>query len=161
VYQRTSDLLLDYIIENWEHSELRVAQYLVAKAQENPKLLSIFTPVIERARQKKENFDEVLVRLIPAHWKHNVHKDLESVNHYLKISSMIVVHKDSCLERRPSHKESVQFIHHITEMSKLYLNSEYSVSVKKDVMTLLALIYNRKTNRKAVKEEVHSSLLSL
>ena len=36
VFQRTSDLLLAYITENWEHPELRVAQYLVAKAQQTP-----------------------------------------------------------------------------------------------------------------------------
>lgn len=154
VYQRASDLILDYIIENWEHPDLRVAQYLVAKAQENPKLLSVFTPIIERASKKKSNFDEVLVRLIPAHWKFEVHKDLESVNHFLKIASMIVLHKDSCLERRPSHKDSIQFIHHTTEMIKMILHGEYSVTVKKEVMTLLGLIYTRKTNRKIVKDEV-------
>lgn len=47
------------------------------------------------------------------------------------------------------------------EMARQYLAAEYSVSVQKDVITLVALVFTRKTNRRLVKDEIHQSLLQL
>jgi hypothetical protein len=51
VYQKTNDLLLSYIADNWTHEKLQVGEYLVAKAAQEGSdrtLLGVFIPILER-----------------------------------------------------------------------------------------------------------------
>lgn len=50
VYQKTNDLLLQYIADNWNHEKLKVGEYLIAKAAEegfDKSLLGVFLPILE------------------------------------------------------------------------------------------------------------------
>ena len=50
VYQKTSDLLLSYIADNWLNEKLHLGEYLISKAAEDgtdKSLLGVFLPILE------------------------------------------------------------------------------------------------------------------
>lgn len=50
VYQKSNDLLLQYIADNWNHEKLRVGEYLITKAASEgleKSLLGVFLPILE------------------------------------------------------------------------------------------------------------------
>lgn len=56
VYQKTSDLLLQYIADNWNHEKLQVGEYLISKASEegiDKSLLGVFLPILEAVSNRK------------------------------------------------------------------------------------------------------------
>lgn len=71
VYQKTNDLLLSYIADNWSHEKLQVGEYLVAKAAQEGSdraLLGVFLPILERVHQKTQNYHQILLTAIPREW---------------------------------------------------------------------------------------------
>lgn len=46
VYQKTSDLLLVYIKENWTKEKIHLGEYLIQKATKDLGLLAVFLPII-------------------------------------------------------------------------------------------------------------------
>ena len=52
IYQRTSDLLLAYIAENWSKDPVFVGEYIVNKAGEDMRMLSVFIPILEHVSKK-------------------------------------------------------------------------------------------------------------
>ena len=50
VYQKTNDLLLQYVADNWNHDKLKVGEYLIAKTAEeglDKSLLGVFLAILE------------------------------------------------------------------------------------------------------------------
>jgi hypothetical protein len=50
VYQKSNDLLLQYIADNWTHEKLQVGEYLIAKAASEDTcriMLGVFLPILE------------------------------------------------------------------------------------------------------------------
>lgn len=71
VYQKTNDLLLSYIADNWSHEKLQVGEYLVAKAAQEGSdraLLGVFIPILERVHLKTQNYHQILLTAIPREW---------------------------------------------------------------------------------------------
>ena len=64
VYQKTSDLLLKYISENWTKDKVHLGEYLIQKATKDLGLLAVFLPIIEFTKEKP-SLKDVLIRQIP------------------------------------------------------------------------------------------------
>ena len=52
VYQRASDLILAYIADNWSKEPVYVGEYIINKAGEDMRLLSVFIPILEYVSKK-------------------------------------------------------------------------------------------------------------
>ena len=61
VYQKTSDLLLIFISENWTKEKVHLGEYLIQKATKDLGLLAVFLPIIEFSKDKV-NFKDVLIK---------------------------------------------------------------------------------------------------
>ena len=68
IYQKTNDLLLSYIAENWHNERLQVGEYLISKAGADRQLLGVFIPILEMVSQKTPNYSGVLLKCIPREW---------------------------------------------------------------------------------------------
>ena len=47
VYQKTSDLLLQFIADNWSRDRVQTGEYLIMKAGENMRMTTVFIPILE------------------------------------------------------------------------------------------------------------------
>lgn len=56
VYHKNSDLLLQYISDNWARENVYVGEYLVGKAGSDMKLLALFIPIVEYISKKTPSF---------------------------------------------------------------------------------------------------------
>ena len=56
VYQKNSDLLLQYIAENWSRDKVHVGEYLVQKAGIQMELLAVLIPIVEYVSNKTASY---------------------------------------------------------------------------------------------------------
>jgi hypothetical protein len=56
VYQKTSDLLLKFISDNWVKDKVHLGEYLIQKAAKELHLLAVFLPIIEFIGKDKAGF---------------------------------------------------------------------------------------------------------
>ncbi len=68
VYQKNSDLLLQYIADNWSRDKVHVGEYLVQKAGIQMELLAVLIPIVEYVSNKTASYQTVFVQQIPHCW---------------------------------------------------------------------------------------------
>ena len=89
IYQRTSDLLLAYIADNWSKDPIFVGEYIINKAGEDMRLLTVFIPILEYVSKKVAGYQAVLLKGIPSYWQAARYRD-EYAECQIKIFSLIV-----------------------------------------------------------------------
>jgi hypothetical protein len=56
VYHKCNDIILKYIADNWNRTDIRLGDYLVEKANENLDLFSVFIPILEYISHKTPGY---------------------------------------------------------------------------------------------------------
>ncbi|CDW71353.1 dna-dependent protein kinase catalytic subunit [Stylonychia lemnae] len=149
LYQKSSDLLLSYIAENWNHFKLNVGEYLIIKAKDEPSLYAVFIPILEKLSQKTPNYYKILLRSVPENWNEQERTDFtefEVATSKVKIYTFIANACQVQLRDRSNHY-AIKFIDHLCEKVSKYLKERYPVHIKREVLNLVGMIYNLETQR--------------
>ena len=108
VFQKTSDLLLSFISDNWMKEKVHLGEYLIQKAAKELTLLAVFLPIIQVVGKDKKGFQEVLIKQIPQNWG-TAEFETEYAEKQVQIYFMIVSNFSDSFEKQHT-KESVTFV---------------------------------------------------
>ena len=140
VYQRTSDLLLQYIADNWTKDRIQVGEYLVLKAGENMKMTTVFIPILEFVSQKVPGYQTVLLKSIPECWQVANYSD-EYAENQVKIFSLIISKCKWALENQED-RYAMSFISFVSQAIINFLQeNKFQVYLKKSVLHLVGLLF--------------------
>lgn len=143
IYQKSSDLLLTYIAENWQTEPEQVGEYIVNKAGEDMKVLQVFIPIIQHISDTTPGYQRILLRKIPEYWK-TVNFTEGYAENQVKIYSLIISKCKWTLETGQD-PNAIAFINFICIQIMTFLNnSKFSVYLKKQVLNLAGLLYDLK-----------------
>lgn len=163
VYQKTNDLLLQYVAEYWNHDKLHVGEYLITKASEegiDKSLLGVFLPILEVVQTKCHNYHHVLLTVIPREWS-KVPQDFDTALNLVRIYSFITNSCKAILQDQ-TNKTAGVFIDHLCQTASLFLQDRFSVHLKKEVLSLIGLIYNMRTSKgELVSVRLNDSIVNL
>jgi hypothetical protein len=163
VYQKTNDLLLQYVADNWNHPKLKVGEYLFTKAADEgvgKALIGIFLPLLETLKTRGVDYHQVLLSVIPREWA-RAPQDFDTAVNLVRIYAFIANHCRNQLQDQTSPQAGA-FIDHLCQTASLFLQDRFSVHLKKEVLLLIGLIYNLKTSKgEFVNVRLNDSILNL
>jgi len=163
VYQKTNDLLLQYVADNWNHPKLKVGEYLFTKAADEgvgKALIGIFLPLLETLKTRSVDFHQVLLSVIPREWA-RAPQDFDTAVNLVRIYAFIANHCRAQLQDQTSPQAGA-FIDHLCQTASLFLQDRFSVHLKKEVLLLIGLIYNLKTSKgEFVNVRLNDSIINL
>lgn len=136
-------MLLAYIADNWSKEPIFVGEYIINKAGEDMRLLTVFIPVLEYVSKKVAGYQTVLLKGIPSYWSAARYRD-EYAECQIKIFSLIVSKCKWSLENQvDSYPQS--FVNFVTSCIITFLPEEkFQVYLKKSVLHLIGLLLGLK-----------------
>ena len=162
IYQRTSDLLLAYIADNWSKDPIFVGEYIINKAGEDMRLLTVFIPILEYVSKKVAGYQAVLLKGIPSYWQAARYRD-EYAECQIKIFSLIVSKCKWSLENQvDSYSQS--FVNFVTSCIITFLPEEkFQVYLKKSVLHLIGLLLGLQLQglKQTILQKLSPSLINL
>jgi len=157
VFQKASDLVLSYVAVKWNDKELSLGTYFLTKAANERSLLQAVVPILEQCKKQGISFSDVIISKAPELWKRPFEDDPFN---QIKIYAFVV--NDSMKKLRDStSKQTLYFVDHVCDICKHFLRDRFSATLKKEVLLLVGLIYNLKTQRDFVHLVMRDSLLAL
>lgn len=155
-------MLLSYIAENWSKEPTFVGEYIINKAGEDMRLLTVFIPILEYVSKKVAGYQTVLLKGIPSYWQAARYRD-EYAECQIKIFSLIVSKCQWSLENQlDSYSQS--FVNFVTSCIITFLPEEkFQVYLKKSVLHLIGLLLGLKLQglKQSIFQKLSPSLINL